>query len=240
MSLPKIDLPIYELKLPSNGQEVKVRPFIVKEEKLLLMAAESGDTDEIIRTTKQVINNCLIDKVDIDNLPFFDVDFLFIALRAKSVGEAIDMQFTCNIVNDGEKCGNVFDAPIDISNTKVIKDDSIQNTIALSNNVSVKMRYPGYSIMKTLNDNEGVFDSKIKIIAHCIEMIVEGEKVFSRKDYTMKELVEFVEGLSEVQFKKLENFIDNFPYFVVEVESKCTKCGYDHRLEYRDFTAFFQ
>jgi len=144
------------------------------------------------------------------------------------------------MVYDDEKCGNVFEAPIDISNTKVIKDDTVQNTITLSNNVTVKMRYPGYSIMKTLNNNEGVFDSKIKIIAHCIDMIVEGDKVFSRKDYTMKELVDFVEGVSEVQFKKLENFIDNFPYFVVEVKSKCTKCGYDHRLEYRDFTAFFR
>jgi hypothetical protein len=240
MSLPKIDLPIYELKLPSSGREIRIRPFVVKDEKMLLMAAASDDTDEIMNATKQVINNCVLDDIDIENLPFFDVDFLFIALRAKSIGENVELQFTCNMLHEDEKCGNVFDAPIDISTARIIKNENIKQMIQLNDKTTVKMRYPGYSIMKVINDNDSVIDKKIKIIAQCIDTIVQGDSVYTRKDYTMKELIEFVEGLTELQYKKLEEFIDNFPYFIVDVEHQCTKCGHNHRLEYRDFTAFFR
>ena len=104
--LPKIDVPIYNVKLPSTGQELSVRPFLVKEEKMLLMAVKSDDAQEIIRTTKQVINNCIVSpEIDVDTLPFFDIDYLFIALRAKSVGESIDVNFICQSEVDGDKCG---------------------------------------------------------------------------------------------------------------------------------------
>ena len=116
--LPKIDLPTYDLKLPSNGKEVTFRPFLVKEEKLLLMAAKSNDANEIIKTTKQVINNCIIEPSDlnVDTLPFFDVDCLFIAMRAKSVGESIKVNFVCQNSVENAKCGGKFEIAIDISN----------------------------------------------------------------------------------------------------------------------------
>lgn len=241
MAIPKIDLPIYELKLPSNGKEVRVRPFVVKEEKLLLMAAESGDTDEIIKTTKQIINNCLIDSdVKIETLPFFDVDFLFIALRAKSIGEKIDMSFTCNNTTDDKICKSVFDVPIDIADAHVVKPEGISNKIDLGGNLSVKMKYPNYSIMKVINDNDSIIDKKIKVIANCIENIVQGDKVMGTKDFTKKEVEDFVEGLTKSQFEKLEIFVDNFPYFVVDLDHKCQKCGFEHHIEYRDFASFFQ
>ena len=144
------------------------------------------------------------------------------------------------MLHEDEKCGNVFDAPIDISTARIIKNENIKQMIQLNDKTTVKMRYPGYSIMKVINDNDSVIDKKIKIIAQCIDTIVQGDSVYTRKDYTMKELIEFVEGLTELQYKKLEEFIDNFPYFIVDVEHQCTKCGYNHRLEYRDFTAFFR
>ena len=115
MALPKIDLPVYELKLPSNNKQVKIRPFLVREEKLLLMAVESNDESEIINTTKQVINNCLIDSdVNIDALPFFDVDYMFVFLRAKSVGDNVEVQLTCNNETPEGICGNRFPAMVDI------------------------------------------------------------------------------------------------------------------------------
>jgi hypothetical protein len=240
MAIPKIDLPIYELKLPSNGKEIKVRPFLVKEEKLLLMAAEADDADEIIKVTKQVINNCMIDDVKIDNLPFFDVDYLFIALRAKSIGEKIDMSFTCNNIVNDDRCKNVFDVPIDIAKAHVVDPENISNKIDLGNKLSVKMKYPTYTIMKIINDKDSIIDKKIKVIANCIDTIANGDKVSTSKDFTKKEAEDFVESLTKAQFEKLEEFVDNFPYFVVDVDHKCEKCGFDHHIEYRDFASFFQ
>lgn len=241
MTMLKIDLPIYELKLPSSGKEIRVRPFIVKEEKLLLMAAESDDADEIIKTTMQVINNCFIDeKVDINKLPFFDVDYLIIALRAKSIGEKIDMSFTCNNVVEDKLCKNVFDIPIDISNASIVKTEGIQDKIDLGGNLSVKMKYPTYSIMKVINDKDSDIDKKIKVMANCLDAIVQGDKVLTTKDFTKKEAVDFIENLRQEQFIKLEQYVDNFPYFVINLEHKCDKCGYGHTIQYRDFASFFQ
>lgn len=241
MSLPKIDVPIYELKLPSDGREIKVRPFLVKEEKLLLMAAESKDIDEIVKTTKQIINNCVIEPSDfnVDSLPFFDVDYLFIALRAKSISETVEMTFTCNNVVDDQRCGHVFDAEVDISNCRIVKDDEIKDTIQLTSDVSVKMKYPSYAIMKSINDKDTILDKKIKIIVHCINMIVKKGKVYTTKDYTKDEIRDFVENLTEENYKKLEKFIDNFPYFVVDLKKNCGRCGFEHNIEYKDFESFF-
>lgn len=239
--LPKIDLPIYELKLPSNGKTVRVRPFIVKEEKLLLIALESNDNQEIINTTKQIINNCLIDEdVNVDSLPFFDIDYLFIALRAKSIGESIDIKFTCNnTLPDGNPCGATFPSKIDISNYKVNKDESIKNEIFMPNDIMVKMKYPNYTTMKLIMDNDTIINKKVGVISNSIELIKQKDKIYTTKDLTKNELVEFVENLTQENFKKLEYFVDHFPSFVIKTSAKCSKCKYKHELEYKDFTSFF-
>ena len=130
MDLPKIELPIYDLRIPSTQKEIQVRPFKVKEEKLLLMAAESADTNEVVNVTKQILNNCILTEgVEIDKLPFFDVDFLFIALRGLSIGDKIELQFTCNAVIDDKKCGHVYEDELDLSKCRIVKDESIPNNI---------------------------------------------------------------------------------------------------------------
>jgi hypothetical protein len=239
--LPTIDQPIYDLTLPSSGKEIKVRPFLVKEEKLLLMAAESEDDADIINTTKQVINNCIITEgIDVEKLPFFDIDFLFIALRAKSIGEKIEMQFRCNNdVDDNRQCGNTFYAEIDISEAKVEKTPGIDLNIEISNNISMKMKYPTYTIIRGLTEEENSMERKIKVIVNSIDYIVEGENIHSSKDYSREDLTKFVEGLTEEQFKKLELFIENFPTFAVDVDAKCEMCGFDHHIKYTEFESFF-
>lgn len=240
MSLPKLDLPIYEVTLPSSGKIVRVRPFVVKEEKLLLIAAESKDEDEIITVTKQVINNCLIDNdVDVDKLPFFDIDFLFIALRAKSIGEAVEMRFVCNNVVEEKVCNHSFNASIDVSTASFIKDETISANIALTDNIAVKMRYPSYGVMRAISDEDGTMERKIKVIMNSIEYITEGEEVHSAKDYSKEEMRGFVENLTEEQFQKLEKFVLNFPSFAVIVDAPCSKCNYVHHIEYTDFASFF-
>lgn len=239
--LPKIDVPIYELALPSSGKTVRVRPFLVKEEKLLLIAVESKDQNTIIQTTKQIINNCLVDEdVSVDKLPFFDVDYLFIALRAKSIGETVAVNFICNIFKEGNKCGTMFPVDIDISKCEVKKKDDITNLIKLTDKVAMKMKYPSYEIMKRFNESEDALSKKIKIIVASIDQIIDGDKVLASKDFSREELEEYVEGFTEEQFKKLENYVDNFPSFVIKAEGICPKCKFKHNLEYTDFTSFFR
>jgi hypothetical protein len=241
--LPKIDVPIYDLTLPSTGETVRFRPFLVKEEKLLLIAAESKETETIIKTTKQVINNCLVDSgaINVETLPFFDIDYLIIALRAKSVGENIDMEYECNNMVEGARCGGKFKTVIDISNCVIDKPDtSITPDVKFSDKITVKMKYPTYTTMKVINGNDNIMDKKIHIIMGCIERIVNGDKIYSTKDFSKDELKGFVEGLTHEQYEKLEYFVDNLPGFAVETEGKCPKCGFEHKLKYKDFTSFFR
>jgi hypothetical protein len=240
MTLPKIDVPIYELQLPSSKKSVRVRPFLVKEEKLLLIAVESKDQNTIIQTTKQIINNCLIDgDVNIDKLPFFDVDYLFIALRAKSIGETVTVNFICNMFTDGNKCGAKFPVDIDIGKCEVKQKEDVSSTIKITDKVTIKMKYPGYEVMKRFMENEDAMSKKIKIMAASIDQIIDGSKILSSKDYSREELEKYIETFTEEQYKKLDQFVDNFPSFVILAEGKCPKCKFHHKLEYTDFTSFF-
>ena len=238
---PKNTLPIYTVTLPSDGRKVSVRPFLVKEEKLLFMAIESGDTEDIIKTTIQVIQNCIQDKLDVSKLPFFDVDYLFIALRAKSVGESIDVKFTCNAPlkeNPIVICGKEFKAQIDISFCSIVKEDDITPDIGLGNSLSVKMRYPTYAEMKSIKNSKSTLDEKIQLIGVCLDRIIDGENIQTRKDFST-EVNEFIEGLTRNQFNRLERFVDNLPSFIVKTKATCDKCGTVHDIEYDEFESFF-
>lgn len=241
MALPKIDVPTYDISLPSTGKTIKIRPFLVKEEKLLLMAVESKDNENIIKTTKQVINNCIVaGDVDVEKIPFFDVDYLFIALRAKSIGEKIEMSYTCNNDTPQGRCGGVFQADIDISNCEIDKNEDIGLDITLTNTLKMKMKYPTYSIMKAIMGNETILEKKIRVICSCVDRIVNGDKVYTTKDFSKEELKAFIEGLTQDQYKKLEQFVDNLPTFYISSKSKCPKCQFEHNIKYTDFTRFFQ
>lgn len=240
MTLPKISTPTYNLTLPSNGKIVKVRPFLVKEEKLLLIAAQTKDINEIIETTKQVIRNCILDTdVSVDNLTFFDIDYLIIALRAKSIGESIPIKFTCNNTIEDQRCGHVFAIDVDISKTTVVKDETINPEIWLSDNFGVKMKYPKYSAVKAIMLNENELDKIIRIIGASIDYIFDKDQIYSTKDKTREEIQEFIEGLTKVQLNKLENFVKNFPEIECRVEHTCEKCGFDHKIRYNNFDSFF-
>lgn len=239
--LPKIDVPIYDLKLPSNGKEIKARPFLVKEEKLLLMAVSSKDAQEIIKTTKQVVNNCILDSdINIDTLPFFDMDYLFIALRAKSIGESIEVTFICQNKTDNDICDGKFPVNIDITNVEVEKDESISSDIKFNDDLIFKMKYPSYSVIKMLKEKDDGLENKIKIIIASIDRIFTNGQYYSTKDFSTEELQNFIEGLTQEQFNKLSEFVNNFPSFHVKGKGKCTKCGKEHNVRYKDFVRFFQ
>ena len=239
MTLPKIDVPLYDLTIPSTKKKVKVRPFTVKEEKLLLIAMESQNLEEIIATVKQVINNCVIKgEIDIDKIPFFDVDYIFIFLRAKSVGDTVSVKLTCNnVLEDETVCGNVFETDMDIGKIEVVQEIPVTNDIKLDKTKGVKMKYPNYVTMRRLETND--VDMKTEIIIKSIEHIYDKDGVYPARDYSKEELKEFVEGLTEANYKKLEAFVDYLPTFMVKLEATCPKCKFHHVVRYSDFYDFF-
>lgn len=241
MALPKVDVPIYSVKIPSTGREIDVRPFTVKEEKLLLMAVQSNTIIDITNTTKQIVrNNILSDRVDVDKLPFFDIDFLFIYMRAKSVGNTITRKFICNAPSANHletACGTSFPVVIDMNNCEIINDKAEKN-IDLGQ-LKVKMKYPSYTLMKQIDSITNDIERNVAIIAGSIDQIVKGPTVYTAKDFTQKELVEFIESLTQEQYKKLEDFTASFPSFVIRTKATCPKCGFEHDILYDDFTVFF-
>lgn len=238
MTLPKISVPTYELTIPSSKEKIKVRPFSVKEEKMLLMALESENMVDIANTVKQVINNCIISgEVDVDKLPFFDIDYMFIFLRAKSVGESVEVKMTCNNIVDGNKCGEIFDADMDINKCEILYQEDVKDDIKLDKDKGVKMKYPSYAAMRKLESNP--IDAKTDIIIQSIEYIYDKKGVYPARDHSREELTEFIEGLTEANYKKLEKFVSSFPTFAVLLEKKCPKCGFHHKVRYTDFYDFF-
>lgn len=238
MTLPIIDVPTYELTIPSTKKVIKVRPFTVREEKLLLIALESKDAEEIIKTVKQIITNCIIEgSVDISKAPFFDIDYMFIFLRAKSIGNTVEVKMTCNNIVDGDMCGNSFSADMDISKCDIVGDD-VNDDIKLDGGKGVKMKYPNYSQMKHIELGNEV-DAKINTVINSIDYIYDKEQMYSSKDYSKAELRHFVESMTEEKFRKLEAFVDNFPTFAVVLEKQCNKCGFEHKVRYTDFYDFF-
>lgn len=240
MSLPKIDVPTYDLTLPTTGQTLTLRPFNVKEEKLLLIALESKDQNEIQTTVKQVVNNCIVSgKFDVNKAAFFEVDFIFIFLRAKSIGDKVAVKLTCNnVLETGDRCGNIFPAELDISNCELVDDNHIDNDIQLGDGKGVRMKYPGYGAMKRIDGGRDI-DRAINLVISSIDYIYDKDGIYSSKDHTREELQEFIEGLTESNFRKLEEFTQNFPSFAVRIDAACNKCGFEHSVRYTDFADFF-
>jgi hypothetical protein len=240
--LLKPPVPEYTIKIPSTGKEVKVRPFLVGEERLLLMALEGKDEQSILDTTKQIVSRCIIDddvKIDVDKLPFYDVDYLFIALRAKSIGENVDINWICRADVDGEECGTTFPAKIDISNVIIEKNEEIKDIVDLPNQMKIKLKVPSYTAVKSILDDSNTLDQKIRLIVASIEYIQNRDQIITLKDVTENDYRLFVEGLTQEHFRKLEMWVDNFPSFLVQQEAACPKCGFNHSLRFDDLDRFF-
>ena len=210
MPLPKIATPTYELELPSNGDTIQYRPFLVKEEKVLVIALESEDTKQITNAIKTVIKNCILTKgIKVETLPTFDIEFLFLNIRGKSVGEEIEVNVICP--DDETTQTKVL---INLDDIKVVKDENHTNRIKLDNSLMMEMKYPSLDqFIKSnfdLTDNN-TMDQSFDLIASCIDKIFNEDEVWSAADCTKKELSEFLEQMNSSQFKEIENFFDTMP-----------------------------
>ena len=232
MPLPKIATPTYELELPSTGKTIKYRPFLVKEEKVLVIALESEDTKQITNAIKAVLKNCVLTKgIKVENLPTFDIEFLFLNIRGKSVGEEIEVNIVCP--DDGETNVPVF---IDLDSIQVEKDDDHTNQIKLDDDLMMEMKYPSLEqfIKNNFDFQEGnQMDQSFELIATCIDKIYNEDEVWATADCTKKEVKEFLESMNSSQFKEIEKFFESMPKLkhTIEVTNPNTKVKSEVVLE---------
>ena len=240
MSLPKIDTPIYELDLPISNKHIKFRPFLIKEQKNLLMALEADDADTINNNIKQVLMNCtLTEGIDIDTLPIVDIEYYFLNLRARSVSEIVEARYICNNEVDGVECGNMMETQINVLDIAVKKDDSIKDLIQLTDKVSVKLKYPQFKSVRKAAEISDITDLAMMMIVDSIDCIYDSQQSYQAKDSSREELIEFVESLNQAQFSKIEEFFENLPQLDKTLDVKCSKCGFDHTIFFEGLESFF-
>ena len=226
MPLPTIETPTYELKLPSSNKKIRYRPFLVKEEKILILALESKSQNEITNAVTDVLKKCILTRgIKVDDLPTFDIEYLFLNIRAKSIGEDIKLTVTCP--DDGE---TKVPVTIYVDEIKVIKPKDHKIDIVLDDKMSLRMKYPSLnqfieSNFDTEDEAETVVDKTFRVVADCMDTIFDGEDAWEAKDYSSQERLDFVQQLNSQQYKKVENFFSTMPKLshTIEVVNPNTK-----------------
>ena len=232
MPLPKIATPTYELELPSTGETVQYRPFLVKEEKLLVIALESDNTKQITTAIKSVIKNCVLTKgIKVESLPTFDIEYLFLNIRGKSVGEDIDLNIICPDDNETE-----VPVSINLDDIEVTKNDDHTTMIKLDDSITMQMKYPSLDqfIKNNFELNEkNAMDQSFDLIASCVDKVLTEDEVWTTADCTKKEMTEFLEQMNSSQFKDIEKFFETMPKLshTVKVTNPKTKVESDVVLE---------
>ena len=236
MALPKIDVPIYELTVPSTDEKIKYRPFLVKEEKLLLIAMESGENSDILRAVKDIVDACTFNKMKIGNMPMFDVEYIFLQIRSKAVGEVSTLRVLC--LDDMKTYAKV---EVDLNEIEVQVTDEHTNKIELTDAMGVIMKYP---TIDSFADNkiEDISPSNmLDVIVTCIDKIYDkkGEEVFDAKDSTKQELVDFVEQMNTTQFADVQKFFDTMPALSHEITVKNPKTKKESKVTLSGLNDFF-
>ena len=236
MALPKLNTPTYELEVPSTDDKIKYRPFLVKEEKILLMAMESGKGEDIIQAVKDIVNECTFNKLDIANLPMFDIEYVFLNIRAKSVGEISKLKL---LAPDDKK--TYVETEINLTEVQVQVDEEHTNKIELTDDMGMIMTYPTIDSFQKTGIQTIKAENMLDIIAACVLQIYEkkGEKVYQAKDQTKKELIEFIEQLNTQQFKKLQKFFDTMPKLKHTIKVKNPKTKKTSEITLNGLNDFF-
>ena len=236
MALPKLTTPTYELEVPSTDEKLKYRPFLVKEEKILLIALESGKNEDIINAVKDIVTECTFGKVDLGKLPMFDVEYIFLNIRAKSVGEISTLKLLCP--DDGETYVNV---DVDLSKIMVQVEKEHTPKIELTEEMGMIMGYPNIDSMTGTGITEINATNMLDVISSCILQIYDkkGEEVYETKDQTKKEISEFIESLNTQQFQKVQQFFDTMPKLKHVVELENPKTGVKSKVVLQGLNDFF-
>ena len=240
MALPKINIPTFTTQLFSTGQEVTFRPFLVKEEKILYIALESGETSEMTRAMRQIINNCVQEELDLKELPLFDIEYLMLNLRAKSVGENAEVIHRCQESSGREICNNEIQLHINIEQISLSnKINTKPQNIMLSDSIGIQMKYPKSELLDITTDTEDVIENLWQALEMCIDFIFDEEDVYYLDNYSKEEKNEFLDTLTQEQFGKIRTFFDDLPKLQYIDEYNCSKCGYDGELVIEGLDSFF-
>ena len=236
MALPKINTPTYELEVPSTDEKIKYRPFLVKEEKILLIALESNENNQIIQAVKEIVAMCTFDKIDLGNMPMFDVEYIFLQIRSKSVGETSNLKLLCK--DDGE---TYADVKIDLGDIKVSVDEEHTNKIELTDEMGMIMTYPTIDSFVSTGISEITSSNMLEVIATCILQIYDkkGEEVFDAKDQTKEELDDFIGQLNTKQFQEVQKFFDTMPKLQHTVTVKNPKTKVESEVVLNGLNDFF-
>ena len=234
--LPKIATPKYDMIVPSTGESITYRPYLVKEEKILLIAMESQSDEAMENAVVDIIKLCVETPINVNTLTTFDIEYIFINLRAKSVGEGIKLNPTC------EHCEEVNeDIKVDLDKVIVSGiEEEIDMRVKLTDDISVDVTWPTMKNKLTEDDMKTGTDTLINMVARSIGTIYSGEEIFAAADSTKKELVEFVESLGSDQFNALLTKVSEAPQLIYDLEFKCKACGEDNKLEIKGLADFFQ
>ena len=234
MALPKLNSAIYELELPSSGDKLKYRPFLIKEQKILMIAQESEDEKQIEKAFAQIVNDCVLDDIDPFKMPMFDIEYVFLRIRAKSVGEKVKLSLLCP---DDEKTR--VSVEINLEEVDIQMTDDHTNVVDLSENIKLIMKYPTLKDM-TGFDAGGDVSNIFNMIKRCVHEIHDGETIHNRVDISEKELDEFIESMSTKNFEALTTFFDTMPKLIHEVEVKNPKTKKKNKIPIEGFQSFFE
>ena len=237
MALPIVETPRYELTLPSSDVKVQYRPFLVKEEKILYMALESGDEQQMQSATKDILKSVTYNKIDVETLPTFDVEYIFLQVRAKSVGEVAKFKIICP--DDKETYGDV---EVDLSKVEVHVDETHTNKIIIdeARNLGVVFTYPTVDTVSVGEDLKADSKTLFKVLTNCIDHIFEGDKIYPAKDSTQKELKDFIESVTQKAFLDIKKFFESSPQLRHEVEVTNPKTGVKSKVTFKGLQDFFQ
>jgi hypothetical protein len=237
MTLPKITTPTYELDLPSTDEKVKFRPFLVKEEKILLIAIENDSQEEMLNAIKQVIKNCTFDKINVETLPLFDLEYVFLQLRAKSIGEISKFRILCP---DDKK--TYADVEIDLTKVVVEVDEGHDNKIIIDDKkqLGIVLSYPSVALFKTANLIGNNVNDVFKLIVQCVDHIFEGEKIYPAKDMKEQEITQFLDDLPQQSFDKIRNFFETMPRIKHEVEIENPNTKVKSKIVLQGLRDFFE
>lgn len=262
MALPKVEYPTYDLIIPSSGVKIKYRPFLVREHKLLLQAVEMKDSANFINTIYDIINACTFEKLDVEKLTMYDIDYIFLMLRARSIGELVPVEYRCaskveqkdeegNVVRDENgdpvlvDCDSKVRVTLDLNKVQVTipKGYGEHRVIMFNDTVGIKLCSPSFAKFKELSQIEnvdGMFNVAEAFVYSCTECVFDGDKVLvPEKDFTQDDLIAFIEGLPSDVVEKINTFFDNLPYVSLTTTIRCPKCGEEDTIEIKGLEDFF-
>lgn len=234
MALPVIETPKYELTIPSNGEKIEFRPYLVKEEKILIIAMESKDTSQMVRAVRDVISACTFNKVNVDDLALFDLEYIFLKLRSTSVGAISELKMKCG------ECEQFTEVSVNIDEVGVEGDVTKERTIPITNDVGVVMKFPTVKgALMSGGATDDAYATIIGTIIASIDTIYDADNIYSASDYKREELIDFIESLNQEQFTKINTFFEGMPALSHNVEFDCQSCGHHNDVELKGLQSFF-